>query len=272
MENEFGFDNSNNNIRNDIYNNRHNHVTTTYNLLKQKYLEGRLIFNLRERLYNKISSKKKFQNEYKANITKNNEIFHKKSKTISKSESKRNIFSIKDIYKKNDFSDNNMNNITDNNWNNIIIINNTNMIQEKNRINSIYNNIILNKNSKKNIHNKIETSISQEKKIKEGNNEKIRNINYIKSPNNCSKNRINKKMNQIKVSLKKANKNINKFIYFKNVGDLNQNKKYIKLPIDTISFKTKSRNNNCDNILSHKKKRTKIMYIEGILIILIHLM
>ena len=58
MENEFGFDNSNNNIKNDIYNNRHFHVTTTYNLLKQKYLEGRLIFNFRERLSNKISSKK----------------------------------------------------------------------------------------------------------------------------------------------------------------------------------------------------------------------
>ena len=61
-------------------------------------------------------------------------------------------------------------------------------------------------------------------------------------------------MNQIKVSLKKANKNINRFIYLKNVGDFNQNKKYIELPINTFSFKTKSRNNNCDNILSHEKK------------------
>ena len=164
MENEFGFDNSNNNIKNDIYNNRHNHVTTTYNLLKQKYLEGRLIFNFRERLYNKISNKRNFQNEYKTNndLIGNNEIIHKRSKTTSKSESKRNIFSIKDNFKKNDFSDNNMNNI--------IIINNTNMIQEKNKINPLYNNIILNKNSKKNINNKIETSFSQEKKIKEGNN------------------------------------------------------------------------------------------------------
>jgi hypothetical protein len=161
MENEFGFDNSNNNIKNDIYNNRHNHVTTTYNLLKKKYLEGRLIFNFRERLYNKISNKRNFQNEYKTNnnLTQNNKIIQKKSKTISRSESKRSIFPIKDIYKKNDFSDNNRNNI--------IIINNTNMIQEKNKINSIYNNnIILNKNSKKNIYNKIETSVSQEKKNK----------------------------------------------------------------------------------------------------------
>ena len=66
--------------------------------------------------------------------------------------------------------------------------------------------------------------------------------------------KINIRMNQIKVSFKKANKKINKFIYFKNVGDLNQNKKYIELPINTFSFKTKSRNNNCDNILSHEKK------------------
>ena len=61
-------------------------------------------------------------------------------------------------------------------------------------------------------------------------------------------------MNQIKVSFKKANKKINKFIYFKNLGDLNQNKEYIKLPINTISFKNKSKNNMCDNILSYKKK------------------
>ena len=159
MENEFGFDNSNNNIKNDIYNNRHNHVTTTYNLLKKKYLEGRLIFNFRERLYNKISNKRNFQNEYKTNnnLTKNNKITQKNNKTISRSESRRSIFPIKDIYKKNEFSDNNRNNI--------IIINNTNMIQEKNKINSLYNNnIILKKNSKKNINNKIETSVSQEKK------------------------------------------------------------------------------------------------------------
>ena len=265
MTNELGFDNKNNTIENDIYNNRHNHVTTTYYLLKQKCLEGRLIFSFRQRLYQKICNKrnldenktnnfninsnddKKIENEnenIKINIENHyqniDENIHKKSKKASKSESKNNILSLKDIFNQKEFSDNR---------NNIIIINNTNMIHEPEKINSIYNNIILKKNQIKNINKNIETSVSQEKRITE-NRQKIRNSTYIKSANTY---RSNFKKNQIKVSLKKVDKKGNKFIYFKkiNTEDNNGEKKYIKLPLNKYSYKTQKRNIN--DIFSYKK-------------------
>ena len=268
MENELGFDNSHNDIQNDIYNNRHNHITTTYYLLKQKCLEGRLTFSFRERLYKKISKrscsdenkqnnfndnshKDKFQklnnlNNYQigkshdfSKINNNN----KKSKTTSRSESNKNLLSLKDIFNKNNFGEHK---------NNIIIINNTNMIHEPEKTNSIYNNIILKKNSVKNINTKIETSVSQEKR-KSNIQEKNKNPTYIKSANTY---RSNSKINHIKVSLKKLNKKVNKFIYYKKINtttDSNQDKKYIKLPISSFSFKTNRRNKNDNNILSYKK-------------------
>ena len=69
------------------------------------------------------------------NFSKNNNSIHKRSKTTSRSESKKNLDSLKDILTQKDFADNR---------NNIIIINNTNMIHEPEKIKSIYNNIILN--------------------------------------------------------------------------------------------------------------------------------
>ena len=267
MENELGFDNSHNDIQNDIYNNRHNHITTTYYLLKQKCLEGRLAFSFRERLYKKISKRScsdenkinkfnnynnkektlKINNINKYQIGKPNDLSqfdnnnHKKSKTASRSESNKNLLTLKDIFNKNNFGEHK---------NNIIIINNTNMIHEPEKINSIYNNIILKKNSVKNINNKIETSVSQEKP-RTNNEEKSRDSAFIKSANTY---RSNSKMNHIKVSLKKINKKVNKFIYYKKIktNDSSQDKKYIKLPISSFSFKTNSRNNN-NNILSYKK-------------------
>ena len=272
MENELGFDNRNNIIQNDIYSNKHNHITTTYYLLKQKCLEGRLVFSFRERLYKKISRRNYLLNENENNSNninshteknkeiknenmkinnieqyqiikqsnfsqKNNDIIHKRSKTASKSESKKDLLSLKDIFTRNEFTDNR---------NNIIIINNTNMIHEPEKVKSIYNNIILKKNSIKHI-NKIETSVSQEKRPVE----KERNSTYIKSANTY---RSNNKKNQIKVCLKKIDKKGNKFIYFKkiNTEDSNRGKQYIKLPLNNFSVKTQRRNNNND-ILSYKK-------------------
>ena len=270
MENELGFDNKNNEIQNDIYNNRHNHITTTYYLLKQKYSEGRLIFSFRQRLYEKICKKisldENKSNNFKTNSNddkniknikteKNNENIkindennykiinennHKKSNKASRSESKKNILSLKDIFNQKEFSDKR---------NNIIIINNTNMIHEPEKINSIYNNIIFKKNQIKNINKKIETSVSQEKRVTE-NREKIRNTTYIKSANTY---RSNNKKNQIKVSLKKVDKKGNKFIYFKkiNTEDSGRGKKYIKLPLNNY-YSYKTQRNNKD-VFSYKK-------------------
>ena len=268
MENELGFDNRNNNIQNDICNNRHNHVTTTYYLLKQKCLEGRLVFSFRERLYKKITKRKNLEenksNNYNSNsdyleenkknensntkninhyqiiktnnFSKNNNSIHKRSKTTSRSESKKNLDSLKEILTQKDFADNR---------NNIIIINNTNMIHEHEKIKSIYNNIILKKNSIKNINQKIETSVSQEKR-----GEKLRNSTNIKSANTY---RSNKTKKEIKVCLKKIDKKENKLIYFKKISNDEYSKgknNYNKLPLNNFSFKTQRRNNN---ILSYKK-------------------
>ena len=268
MENELGFDNRNNDIQNDISSNRHNHVTTTYYLLKQKCLEGRLVFSFRERLYKKITKRKNLEenksNNYNSNsdyleenkknentntkninhyqiiktnnFSKNNNSIHKRNKTTSRSESKKNLDSLKEILTQKDFADNR---------NNIIIINNTNMIHEPEKIKSIYNNIILKKNSIKNINQKIETSVSQEKR-----GEKLRNSTNIKSANTY---RSNKTKKEIKVCLKKIDKKGNKLIYFKKISNDEYSKgknNFNKLPLNNFSFKTQRRNNN---ILSYKK-------------------
>ena len=250
MENELGFDNSNNIIENDIYNNRHNHITTTYYLLKQKCLDGRLVFSFRERLYKKITQRNCLLDKNNNNNNNNNSYSNvdlnknnnnnKKSKTTSRSESKKNLLSLKDIFNQKDFSDNR---------NNIIIINNTNMIHHPEKINSIYNNMILKKHSIKNISQKIETSVSQEKRPTD-NKEKDRNSTYIQSANTY---RLNLKKNQIKVSLKKVDKKGNKFIYFKkiNTEDSSRSKNYIKVPLINFSFKTNRRKNN--DIFSYQK-------------------
>ena len=269
MENELEFDNSNNTIQNDIYNNRHNHITTTYYLLKQKCLEGRLVFSFRERLYKKITKRKhleenksnnynsnseieeneqkknnniKNKNQYQIiktnNFSQNNNSIHKRNKTASRSESKKNLVTLKEFLTKNDFSDNR---------NNIIIINNTNMIHEPEKIKSIYNNIILKKNSVKNVNHKIGTSVSQEKK-----SEKLRNSTNIKSSYTY---RASNNKKEIKVCLKKIDKKGNKLIYFKKINNDEYSKgknNYNKLPLSNFSFKTQRRNNN-NNILSYKK-------------------
>ena len=271
MENELGFDNHNNIIQNNIYNNRHNHITTTYYLLKQKYSEGRLVLSFREKYkkinnssysdnnksndyskfnndidkIKKINSIKQYQIEREIDLTQNNNTSHKKSKTASRTNSNKNILSLKDIFNKNDFSENS---------NNIIIINNTNMIHEPQKMNSIYNNIILKRNSLKNnnINKKIETSVSQEKRIQNNKENNDRNSSYIKSANTY-RNYNNNKISQIKVSLKKLDKKGNKFIYFRKINgdDSNRSKRLIKLPLN-FSFKTTRRNYN-NNILLYKK-------------------
>ena len=266
MENELGFDNSNNIIENAIYNNRHNHITTTFYLLKKKCLEGRLVFSFRQRLYKKISKRKcLLENNYNKsyansdldnnqvkninninnyqginnnNDYKNNNI-QKKSKTASRSESKKDILSLKDIFSQKEFSDNR---------NNIIIINNTNMINEPEKINSVYNNMILKKPSLKNINKKIETSVSQEKRTT-NNKEKDRNSTYIKSAKTY---RSNMKKDQIKVCLKKSDKNGNKFIYFKKINMEDSNRgKFIKLPLNNYSFR--AQRGNVGDILFYQK-------------------
>ena len=55
MVNELGFINKNNIIEQYIHTNKHNNITTTFNLLKQKYFDGRFNYSYKERLTKKIS-------------------------------------------------------------------------------------------------------------------------------------------------------------------------------------------------------------------------
>ena len=293
MVNELGFENENNIILKYIHINKHNHITTTYKLLKQKFIEGRLKYNLRNKITKQISKKDCFRNTLnnhmsnkkmnknnlsfnnnsnshcnnsKKNIKKiknkfpfeikeqkilnNNIINNQRSKTTSRSQSKNNskndIFSLKDMIKNKNLE----------NRNNIIIINNTNMIQEPDKLKSIYKNLFFkNGSAQKQFFRKIETSVSLEKSVNKN--------NYLNSNNidNKLNNTFNKKniKEQIKVSLKK-DENKNPFGYFKkiNINDLKM-KKYIYFPSSNFSEKanddTKVKKRNGPNDIIINKTR-----------------
>ena len=283
MKNELGFNNKNNIIEKYIHSNRHNNITTTYYLLKQKYIDGRLNYSFKAKLMKKIGKadctkniinnsnnknnnsssfnnnsnsninfsknkisyiKKKFQND--ENLKKhNNKIYNisdynlkKRSKTSSSWQSKKNIFSLKDMLKHKCVIDRN----------NIIIINNTNMIQPSERIKPIYNNLIFKQeNSKNNTYRKIETSISLEKSLNKNNNlanNLIANFNSdVNKLNNTYRNNKSNLKGGIKVSLKKEEKNEGPFGYFRKFkeNELLDKKKYIYLPTHNFLIKSNTR-------------------------------
>ena len=301
MINELGFNNNNNTIEKYIHSNRHNNITTTYYLLKQKFLDGRLNCNIKTMvkqisdqdcsnilLNNKNSSnnisnnslsfnnnnnsnsnyinysKKKIQyiknkfnyddKEKQNNITYNNFNYKKRSKTSSCSQSKKNILSIKNMIKKKDLMDRN----------NIIIINNTNMIQQPQKIKSIYNNLFFKSgNMQNNFYRKIETSISLEKSINKNNNlTSIVENSKLGDTYNKNNNKKNNVKEQIKVCLKKDEKNDNPILYFKKFkeNELLIKKKFIYLPSHNFSNKSKNRKTQTrsyqNDFLAYKKNST----------------
>ena len=310
MINELGFNNKNNLIEQCIHSNRHNKITTTYNLLKQKFNDGRLnysfkvkiikqinkknsaknITNSRNNNNNNISNKnisfnndnntnsyindhtkkniryiKKKFNIYddkfrkNINITYNNFDYRKRSKTSSScSHSKKNLLSLKEMIKEKSLIDRN----------NIIIINNTNMIQQPEKIKPIYNNLFF-KNNNDQYFRKIETSVSLEKSMNKINNIITTNSNInnndINKLNNTYHNNKNNTKKKIKVCLKKDDKNENPFVYFKKIkdNDFIHKKKFIYLPSQKISYrlnnrKSQKRNHYQNDFLSYKKNSTGI--------------
>ena len=293
MVNELGFENENNIIMKYIHINKHNHITTTYKLLKQKYIEGRLSYTFKKKITKQISKQDCFRNLLNAhisniNMNKNNLSFNnnsncnlskknikkiknkfpfddkeqkllnditnnQRSKTTSRSQSKNNskrdILSLKDMIKNKDLE----------NRNNIIIINNTNMIQEPEKLKSIYKDLFFkNESAQKQLFRKIETSVSLEKSVNKNN---YLNSNNIDSKLNNTFNTKNIK-EQIKVSLKKDEKKDNPFGYFKkiNINDLKK-KKFICLPSSNFSNKknddAKVQKRNIPNeIIINKKNST----------------
>jgi len=275
MVNELGFENEDNIIQNYIHINKHNHITTTYKLLKQKYLEGRLNYTFRKKIAKQISKQDYFRNalnthmrnnNINVNINRNNLSFNnnsnsncnlskksikkinklpfddkeqiilksvtnnQRSRTTSRSQSKNNskrdILSLKDMIKNKNIE----------NRNNIIIINNTNMIQESEKLKSIYKDLFFkDESAQKQFCRKIETSVSLEKSDKKNNYLTSNNVNNIDNKLNNTYNTKNIK-EQIKVSLKKDEKKDNPFGYFKkiNISDLKK-KKYIYLPSNNFS-------------------------------------
>ena len=262
MVNELHYSNENNKIIEYLNANRHNNYTTTYKLLKKKYLEGRLEYQHKKQLIRITPTiishtKKYYQNNSKnkkseeKTINSHFKLDEEKSyNTLSVSESPKNL---KVISKKKQIPERN----------NIIIINNTNMIQHNDRLKSICNDLISKQESElKNFIRKIETSVSVQKKNKCKINTSCINSQNIISDNNIlidltknSKNEnnliIKKGKNilsegQIKVSLKKDEKTMPQFIPYKKckIKDSLQ-KKYIFLPSSYYIINKKP--NNCSS-------------------------
>ena len=301
MVNELGFNNKNNIIEKYIHSNRHNNITTTFNLLKQKYFDGRFNYQFKEKitkniekpeftkilLYKKNSnnniksndnnsksnlnnySKKKIQlikNKFPfnnkiqnpKNITCNNFNCRKRSRTSSFSQSKKNLLSLKDMLSNKDLAERN----------NIIIINNTNMIQQPEKLKPIYNNLFFkNENTQNQFFRKIETSVSLEKSLNKNNLTTNNNTDINRLDNAYNNNKNNNTKEQIKVCLKKNEKIDNPLIYFKKIKENNQllnQKKLIYLPSQNFSSKQNNRKSQKNNFpynndyLTYKKNSTGI--------------
>ena len=153
MENIMGISNKNDIIRENINNNRHNHITTIFYLLKKKYNEGRFD-------YDKLNDNK---NINRLNKVINTEVDYDKNILLNKI---ANNNSIDKIIKKKVIKNNN-----------IIIINNNNVLNQQQKMNYLFNPIINDSNQIKENYNKfikkIDTSISVEKPRRNNKSPKI---------------------------------------------------------------------------------------------------
>ena len=252
MINEMKIPNENDIIRKCIANNKHNSITTTFNLLKKKYIEGRLNYS-----YSKTSTPINFstvnnrrtRDFYTNRLVKKNllsgrykEIEDKK--TINdKNNPHNNISLAKDIGNiiKKKVSENN---------NNIIIINNTDSsIHQPIKMNSLIysiinenrttrktetNNSVNNRNRIRKLNKIIDTSISFEKRSNERFNafnasrNKEKNLNFriqSQSPTNCFRfnPKIKGKHARPKKYLNSSLNNNDSFIYSTNTMNITNN-------------------------------------------------
>ena len=205
MINEMKIPNENDIIRKCIANNKHNSYTTTFNLLKKKYIEGRLNYSYSKNPtpvnFNTINNDRRTRDFYTNRLVKKNmlngrykEIEDKK--TINEKNNPQNNISLaKDIGNiiKKKVSENN---------NNIIIINNTDSsIHQPIKMNSLIysiinenrttrktetNNSVNNRNRIRKLNKIIDTSISFEKRS----NERFNAFNASRNKDNNSKNRM----------------------------------------------------------------------------------
>ena len=125
MTNILGISNKNNIIRKNINDNRHNHITTIFYLLKKKYNEGQFDYNVFNNKY--LTIKKNKPNNY--NRVLNTEIdLNNNSNILMNKIDKINNNPIDNVIKKKVIKNNN-----------IIIINNNNLVSEKQKMNYLFN-------------------------------------------------------------------------------------------------------------------------------------
>lgn len=189
MTTKMNFDNKNNNIKTALLTNRHNNITTTFKLLKKKFIEGRFSDDTSVSLtHSKILS---FRNNVpKRNPKKNFNI------TGSVSSNQSMISELNNVIKENKIEQGN-----------IIIINNTNMISQPVKMNAIYEKLINENKGDKRIANqmirKIDTSVSVDKTKKNfsRNNSKAKKdsveLSKSKSPDLAKNNIESVKRNKI---------------------------------------------------------------------------
>ena len=245
MTNSMGISNKNDIIRKNINDNRHNHLTTIFYLLKKKYNEGRFDYNILNK-YNNQGKKK--NNLIKFNRILNTEVNNGKNKNIF-------LNNIENI------NGNNIDNILKKRViknNNIIIINNNNVSNEKQKMNYLFNPLMSNiskiKQNYDKIIKKIDTSVSIEKPRRKKN-----------SSESIELNEDNKKIKEKKIFYKKY---INTYAYKadsvskekkNDIKNLYENKKKI---VDSLHLKalTNLQNytlNNINNTTQHNEIRNK---------------
>ena len=231
-----------NSIRKNIKENRHNFITTIFNLLKKKYNEGRFDYNIfqtnhRDTINAKIPSK------YNLSKTLNTETDY--------NEIKRSKYNEK-IFRK------------ANKNNNIIIINNNNnIVNQPNKMNYLFNPIFTDNSLIKDNYNKIikkiDTSISVEKGRKSNKspeNELYNNNRKIQFKNILYKKYINSSASQ-KNKYNKPRTSIDKNAYLINKKDMNTSfhlKAKTNLHNLTFSQSIKAANaNNLESKTIHSK-------------------
>ena len=235
MVNVMKISNDKNIIKKNITDNRHNHYTTIFNLLKKKYNEGRFNYsNLLQKNdtenFNRTKILKRFNNS-KLNKTINTESNYNSSNNNTDSSLAQDI---KNIIKKK---------VTENNNNIIIINNNNNLVNQPHKMNYLFNSLFTeNKNTDndkyKKILKKIDTSVSVEKPLK--NNE---TINASKSP----------RINDYKSNGYKYNTRIKeKKVFYKKYINTSMNQQQLNTENDSI-FKADSFNKNLKEQSQEKK-------------------
>ena len=248
MVNVMRISNDNDIITKNIKNNRHNNLTTIFNLLKKKYNEGRLNYNILQKNETDSINRSKILKRFN---------YHKLNKTVntdSNYNTNNNILvqDIGNIIKKK---------VNQNNNNIIIINNNNNLVNQPHKVNYILNSLFKEKKiNSKNLLKKIDTSMSVEKAKKDTDS-----INVSQSPKIDSYRsngfKYNSKIKEKKIFCKKyINTSLNQKNYLTHLNDSSIRKDSINVHTMNSSIEknmdnTKSNETNNNNLINEYRKK-----------------